>query len=139
PLAYWDVLAQGEHGGAVPVQSLRAGVSLTLTIGASPEGGVLARRIYRTKAGGSEYFLVGELQSNVPVLFTDYAFDQNLMTRNLPGNGMAGRQAWLRAIPFGLTGTTGRRLYRSRANSPNYFMILVVKEKNSTTWIANAT
>jgi hypothetical protein len=138
PGTYWDVLAQGEQGGAYPVTPLRAGVGIGFTVGASPEAGVLARRIYRTKANGSEYYLVGEIQNNTPnVAFFDQAFDANLTTRNLPGNGLAGRQAFLSAIPTGPAGTIGRRIYRRQANSANYFLVGELKDNSSATWTDN--
>jgi hypothetical protein len=132
PSQYWDYLSQGEQGGAYPVQSLKAGVQVVLTLGASPEAGVVARRIYRTKSGGSDWYLIGEVQSNTPVTFTDVTFDQNLTTRN-PVTGLAGRTAALSGIPIGPVGTIGRRIYRQRASA--YYLVGELKDNASTTWI----
>jgi hypothetical protein len=132
PTQYWDYLSQGEQGGAYPVQSLKAGVQAVLTLGASPEAGVVARRIYRTKSGGVDWYLVGEVQSNTPVTFTDVVFDQNLTTRN-PVTGLAGRAAALSGIPIGPVGTIGRRIYRQRASA--YYLVGELKDNASTTWV----
>jgi hypothetical protein len=131
PSQYWDYFAQGEQGGTYPVQSLKAGVQIVLSLGASPEAGVLARRIYRTKANGSEWFLVGEVQSNTAVTFTDVAFDQNLTTRN-PVTNLAGRTAYLSGIPAGPVGTLSRRLYRVKTGA--YYLVGELKDNTSATW-----
>jgi hypothetical protein len=131
PSQYWDYLAQGEQGGTYPVQSLKAGVQIALSLGASPEPGVVARRIYRTKANGAEWFLVGEVQSNNPVTFTDVAFDQNLTTRN-PVTNLAGRTAALSGIPTGPVGTLSRRIYRAKTGA--YYLVGELKDNTSSTW-----
>jgi hypothetical protein len=135
PSQYWDVLAQGEQGGTYPAQSVKAGVQIALTLGASPEAGVVARRIYRNKAGGPDWFLVGEVQSNTAVTWTDVAFDQNLTTRN-PVTGLAGRTASLTGIPIGPVGTIGRRIYRYRTSA--YYLVGEIKDNSSSTWIDGA-
>jgi hypothetical protein len=132
PSQYWDVLAQGEQGATYPVQSLKAGVQIALSVGASPEAGVLARRIYRTKAGGAEWFLVAEIQSNTAVIFTDVAFDQNLTTRN-PVVGLAGRTAYLTGISAGPVGTLSRRIYRWKNGA--YYLVADLKDNTSSTWV----
>jgi hypothetical protein len=132
PTQYWDFLGQGEQGASYPVQSQKAGVMVALSLGASAEAGVLARRLYRTKSGGSEWFLVGELQSNTQVTFYDVAFDQNLTTRN-PVTGLAGRTASLTGIPIGPVGTIARRIYRYRTGA--YYLVGDLKDNTSTTWI----
>lgn len=132
PAQYWDPLAQGEQGASYPVQSLKAGVQIWLTLGAAAEAGVLARRIYRTKANGSEWYLVGEVQSNTAVTFVDVVFDQNLTTRN-PVTGLAGRAAYLSGIPIGPAGTVGRRIYRAKSGA--YFLVGEIKDNTSATWI----
>jgi hypothetical protein len=131
PTQYWDYFAQGEQGGSYPVQSLKAGVQIVLSLGASPEAGVLARRIYRTKANGSEWYLIGEVQSNNGTTFTDVAFDQNLTTRN-PVTNLAGRTASLSGIPAGPVGTLARRLYRYKTGA--YYLVGELKDNTSTTW-----
>jgi hypothetical protein len=136
PSSYWDTLSQGECGNPWPIHQLRAGVLMLIPITPSSAPGVLARRLYRTKAGGSELFLVAEIQNNNSVTVVDSAFDSALTTRN-PVVQTTGRQASLFVpvspiAPSFRTGILGRRVYRTAANGSVYFLIADLKEVSTT-------
>jgi len=141
PSSYWDTLSQGECGNPWPIHQLRAGVSMLIPITPSSAPGVLARRLYRTKAGGSELFLVAEVQHNLSVTVVDSAFDSALTTRN-PVVQTTGRQASLLVpvspiAPSFRTGILGRRVYRTAANGAVYFLIADLKDVTTSTLTDN--
>lgn len=138
PVQFWDSVAQEEAGGLWPVQAMRAGVGVSLLITFSNEPGVVARRIYRTKAGGSEYFFVGELQHNSNAFFVDYALDAQLTQRN-PAVQTTGRQARVSLPVSSRLGVTGRRLYRTKADGSTYYLVAEISDNQTTSIDDNAT
>lgn len=136
PSQYWDALSQGECGTQHPASPIRAGVAVQLSVGPSAAPGVVARRIYRTKAGGTDLYFVGELQNNVSTTFTEGIFDTQLTARN-PAVQTTGRQALLTSIPTNPTfpprpGILGRRIYRTQANGSVYFLVGEIKDATTT-------
>lgn len=139
PAQYWDILSQGECGNPYPISPVRpsAGVRMQCFVGASAEPGVIARRIYRSKAGGSELFLVGEIQNNVGAFFTDPLFDTQLATRS-PAVQTTGRSANVTAIALSTRpGVIARRLYRTAANGSVYYQIAEIRDNTTTTFVDN--
>ena len=130
PTQYWDDISQGECGSNYPIQTIRAGVCMQVTMYPTSETGVIARRLYRTKAGGAEYFLVSEIQNNAQAVITDYFFDNQLAGRN-PAQPTTGRLAQV-SVPTGPTGTLARRLYRSKRDVTTAWFFLGDLRDNAT-------
>ena len=130
PTQYWDDISQGECGSNYPIQTIRAGVCMQVLMYPSNETGVIARRLYRTKAGGAEYFLVSEIQNNAQAQITDYFFDNQLAVRN-PAQPTTGRIAQV-TVPTGPPGTIARRLYRSKRDVTTAWFFLGDLRDNTT-------
>lgn len=58
-----------------------------IPVGADGKG-IVSRKLYRTKAGGSEYFLVAAIGNNVATTYTDNITDANLITPMPADNGV---------------------------------------------------
>jgi hypothetical protein len=136
PSSYWDQLSQGECGNQYPIHPLRAGQSMQLTLTTSAAPGVLARRVYRSKSGGSELYLVGEVQNNLFINFVDSKPDADLTARN-PVTQTTGRQATLSIATSPRVGVIGRRIYRTQANGSIYYMIAEINDNTTTTFLDN--
>lgn len=105
-----------------------------------PQGptGTTSRRIYRTRAGGSAYFLVGEINNNASgQVFNDNAPD-NALTVQAPSVNLNGKQVTVTFIPTGPTGTIARRVWRTKAGGSSYFLIGALAD-NATTSVLDAT
>src|SRR5262249_8284262 len=117
PSSYNDILAQGECGNPWPIHPLRGGgIAVQFFVQASTQNpGIVARRIYRSKANGSELFLLGEIQNNAGVTFLDTTADASLSGTRNPVAQTTGKQAVI-TIPGspGPGGYVGRRVYRTR-------------------------
>jgi hypothetical protein len=137
PSTYWDQLSQGECGNPFPIHPIRAGQSMQWTLSASTAPGVLARRIYRSKSGGSELFLVGEVQNNLLTTFTDAKFDTDLTARN-PVVQTTGRTATVTLPTTTVSGILGRRIYRTQANGSIFFLIADIKDGTTPSYQDNA-
>src|SRR5262252_1089412 len=138
PGAYWDALAQGEQGGQYPVQSLKCGQRLQVGLGSGGFADISARRLYRNKAGGSEWFLVGEIPNNsAGATYTDATFDADLSTRP-PSASSLGYAMTVSGIytgiPSGQSGVIARRIYRTKANGSQLFLVAELNDTWTTTW-----
>jgi hypothetical protein len=85
-----DRRRHGRRLGGDILDTIGCGKRITVGVPTSTEPGVVARRIYRTVAGGSEYFLVGEIQDNVTTSFVDMKPDASWSAR--AGASTLGRQ-----------------------------------------------
>jgi len=134
----WDSLPQSECGNPWPNHPLRGGgISTSFRISSSAAPDVIARRVYRSKANGSELFLLAEIQNNDDVGWVDAAFDTALTVRN-PIVATTGRAAVVNLPPAPFvpsTGYVGRRIYRTKANSPAYFRVVEIQEMTSTSYL----
>ena len=134
---YFDAAAQSElQNNPFPVSPLFCGQQLILNVLASGEIGVLARRIYRSINGGSDLFLIGEIQNNVGTTFTDNVPDSSLIQRN-PVAQATGRQCQVTGIQTGPTGVIGRRVYRTKANGSTYYLVADIRDNTTTSFIDN--
>jgi len=93
--------------------------------------GTVARRIYRTQAGGSTYFLVGQIADNTGTAFNDVAADDTL-TVQAPATNLNGQQIAVTAIPTGPAGTVARRIYRTKAGGSSYFLVATLNNNTAT-------
>jgi hypothetical protein len=119
------VSAYGETLGVEGNSILTANHVVTVSsIGAGPTG-TLARRIYRTKAGGAQpYFLVAELAGTADGSYVDATPDAGL-TVPPPLQNLNGRQVDV-TIPQGPTGTIARRVYRTKTSGSTYYLLVEV-------------
>jgi hypothetical protein len=110
-----------------------------------PTGGstVTGRRVYRTKAGGSTFFVVGDVSDNVTTSFTDTLADSALggtSPSSSTGAGPLTTAVPLSNIPRGSTGVTKRRIYRGPSNTgPASLRLLVELANNTTTTYTDTT
>jgi len=128
-----DNYSQGELGDKYPKQG-RAGVRIRYTLSASSESGIYARRIYRTKSGGAEYFLIGEIQNNAGGQQWLDLLDDNALTQRSPAVPTTGRAAFV-TPPSGPSGITGRRIYRTKGNGSQVYLAGEVKDNGTSGWV----
>lgn len=100
--------------------------------------GTIARRIYRTKGGGSTYFLVGELGDNSTTTWTDELPDDSLAVL-APIQNRNGEQHTVSSIATGPTGTTKRYIYRTEAGGSTYYFLREIPDNATTSFVDNAT
>ncbi|MGE3840036.1 MAG: hypothetical protein AB7I50_00470 [Vicinamibacterales bacterium] len=100
--------------------------------------GTVARRIYRTKAGGSEYFLVGTIGDNTTTSYTDRVFDDYLTT-GAPVTNLIGQQHTVSSVATGPTGTVARDIYRTEAGGSTYYFLRRIGDNSTTSFTDNAT
>ena len=112
------------------------GKRIPLTSIATGPTGTLARRIYRTKAGGSTFYLCAELSDNSTTTFTDNIPDESL-TAAAPVHNPNGKQIALSSVPTGATGTLARRIYRTKAGGSQYFLLTELPDNSTTTFTDN--
>jgi len=139
PSSYLSYLSQGECGNTWPNHQLRGGgISVNLNVAPAQSPDVLARRLYRSKANGSELYLLAEFQHNNDVGYFDEAFDEALTVRS-PILTTTGRAAlvYLPSNPGipSYTGFVGRRVYRTKANNIIYYRIADIKDMTSSSFV----
>jgi len=101
--------------------------------------GTVARRIYRTKVGAGSsgtYYLVGEIGDNSTTTFDDVVPDSSL-TVQAPLQNLNGEQHALTGIAAGATGTTKRRIYRTKAGGSIYYLLDEILDNSTTTYTDN--
>lgn len=113
------------------------GKQVSLTVPTGPSGVVIARRIWRTKAGGSGYYLVGRIDDNFTTAFLDNTPDDSL-TDSAPLQATAGGQSvQLSSIPSGPAGTLARRIYRTKTGGSEYFLVGQISDNVTGTFLDN--
>jgi hypothetical protein len=114
--------------------------AFTVTIATGPTG-VTARKLYRTKGGvfGGPRYLVATISNNNQTSYVDKIPDTSLGGGPPSSNGTAtytyNRQVKLSTIPVGPTGTTARKVYRSKigAGSGALKYLLTINDNTTTT------
>ena len=101
---------------------------------ATGPSGVVARRLYRTKAGGASYYLVGELADNSTTTYTDTVPDDSL-TASLPVVATAGGERHTVSVATGPAGTLARRIYRTKAGEATYHQLAELPENTTTSYL----
>lgn len=145
-------LSDGAYTDNTPDDSLGAskgtGTSLTdytagtlpIDLSVIPTGptGTLARRIYRTLSGGTEYFLVGQISDNTTQTFRDTKRDSELLLYAPLVSTAGGQTITLTGIPTGPTGVTKRVLYRTIVGgSTDFFELGSINNNTSTSFADN--
>lgn len=106
-----------------------------MTIQTGPPGTV-ARRIYRTKVGGSVYYLCGEVPDNSTTTFRDTVPDWDL-TAAAPTANLNGQQINVTNIQTGVTGTVKRRVYRTKAGGSLFGLLAEIQDNVTTAYVDN--
>lgn len=101
--------------------------------------GTISRKIYRTTAGGSSYYLLTVLQDNVSTSFTDNIVDAELGDGIPLVNTAGANKIALTSIPLGLSGTTKRRIYRTLAGGTDYYLVGTLNDNTTTTFTDNSS
>lgn len=122
-----------------PAEGVRATLGKNVPLTSIPTGpsGTLARRIYRTKNGGSTYYLVAEIADNVTTTFTDNVPDTALTTA-APLENRNGKQVNLSGIPLGPAGVViARRIYRTVAGGVEFKLLAEIADNATTAFTDN--
>ena len=136
--SYTDNKSDAELGAeAVPATSTAGGQAHSLTSIPTGPTGTLARRIYRTTAGGTSYQFVGELTDNVATTFTDNLADANLAHYVPLVNTAGANKVSLTGIPTGASAVTKRLLYRTEAGGSTFRYLATIEDNSTTTFIDN--
>jgi hypothetical protein len=115
---FTHVAQQGPSEGVNPTLGRSINV---FNISTGPPGTV-ARRIYRTKANGNTYFLVGQLDDNSDTDFIDNVPDSSLTTMP-PAAPAEGRQVLITNIGTGSVGVLARRIWRTKEGGSQFFFL----------------
>lgn len=127
-----DNVADTQLGGAtVPVVNTAGGQNIQLTSILAGPTGTLARRIWRTKNGGTEYFFVGQISDNTTTSFVDSALDTDLRGA-VPLVNDAGASAVVVTVPLGPAGITSRRLYRTEGGGSIWRFVQEIRDNTTT-------
>ena len=110
------------------------GEAIAVSAIATGPSGVVARRIYRTKAGGASYYLAGELADNTTSTYTDNVPDDSL-TASLPVVATAGGERHSVSVAIGPTGTLARRIYRTKAGGTTYHQLAELPENTTASYV----
>lgn len=125
----------GASGSEASSPAATLGSFADMTIATGPTGTV-ARRIYRTKAGGSVYYLCGEIPDNSTTAFRDGVPDWDL-TAAAPTANLNGQSINVTGIQTGPTGTIKRRLYRTLAGGSTFGLLAEIQNNTDTSFTDN--
>jgi hypothetical protein len=99
--------------------------------------GTIARGIWRTKPGGTTFYLVDILGNNTTTTYTDLTPDAAL-TQAAPLTTRDGEQHTVGSLGTGPAGTTKRNLYRTEAGGSIYYFLREIPDNTTTSVIDNA-
>lgn len=106
--------------------------TMPLTIPVSADGRVVARRIYRTKAGGSIYYQVGQVNDNTTTTFSDTFADSTLALTSPSLSTSVGFTGTLRSTA--IYATNGRSVLEAESD-----LQLVLRRTNTATGAVGLT
>jgi len=136
--SYTDNKADSELGAdAAPTVSTAGGQVHALTAIPTGPTGTLARRLYRTVAGGTSYQFVGELTDNVTTTFTDAVADSGLSQYVPLVNTAGANKIAVSSIPTGGSSVTKRILYRTEAGGSVFKYVATINDNSTTTYTDN--
>jgi len=99
---------------------------------------VTARKLYRTTANapltGTPHKLLATIANNTATTYTDTTPDASLGAAVPVTNTAIVQQAALSAIPTGAAAVTGRRIYRSAANTAALKLLTTIANNTTTTY-----
>lgn len=112
------------------------GKQVALTGISNGPAGTIARRIYRTKAGGSAYFFLGQIDDNSTNTFTDNVPDDALK-ESAPLVATGGGEQHTVTFATGPTGTIARRIYRTESGGSIYKLLAEIADNTTTAFTDN--
>jgi len=131
--AYTDRAADAQLGGEPPNFDTAGAYAMNLSNIPTGPTGVLGRRVYRTKSGGSEYFFVGQISDNSTTTMTDTIPDTSLGISPPLATTAGGHAVSLTSIPTGGADITQRVIYRTKAGETTDFYYIGSIDNNTTT------
>ena len=135
---YLDTLADASRGAAPPGTATSVYRSAQLTIPTSPDSQTTRRRVYRTAANGGTFQLVTEIANNTTTNLIDTLADA-ARGGVAPATNTTGKdRCALSALPFGPSGTTGRKLYRTGRNGSALQLLATIADNTTTTYTDSA-
>jgi hypothetical protein len=126
-------------GAGPPLVNTAGGGTVSLTGLLTGGSGVIARNLYRTKAGGTQKFLVTQIPDNGTTTYTDTKADDELGDGSPLANSAGGSAVALTSIPIGGSGITARRIYRTEAGGSIFYFVDEIKDNTTTTYTDTAS
>lgn len=134
---YLDSTASVASNPLAPTVDTSAGaplcvVPLTAILTGPPA--VTARRLYRTAADQVAFKLLATIANNTATTYTDTTPDASLGAALPTANTTQIQQVALTAIPTGNASVTGRKVYRSAANTTALKLLTTIANNTTTTY-----
>jgi hypothetical protein len=104
----------------------------TITPGPS---GVIARKLYRTVAGGVTFKLLATIGDNTSTIYTDTTPDGSLGATAPSSNTTVANQVALSGIAAGASPTTARKVYRTVANGSTLKLLTTFADNTTSTFL----
>lgn len=136
PVGSTITTAIADPNGDIEPSSGTMGQYLSITNIPTGPTGTLSRRVWRTKAGGSTFFLVGEIPDNSTTTFTDKMPD-SAMSVSPPVQNLNGEQHTISSIATGPTGTTRRDIWRTEAGGSTHYYLGSLFDNSTTSFTDN--
>jgi len=134
---YVDTAADSELGAKASAVDAAGAAAWDLTSIPTGGTGTIARGVYRTKSGGSTFFLVGVVPDNTTTTFTDAVPDASLGPQAPGTNTAGGETVSLSSIPTGGAAVDSRRIYRTEDGGSTYFFVGEIGDNTTTTYTDN--
>lgn len=132
--AYTDNTSDASIAGAAQAPtidgSVRAQFPLTLPLGPA---GTTGRRVYRNTGGATPQLLVATINDNTTTTFSDTVPNSALGAAAPSSNTASMSTVPITGISVGPSGTTARKLYRSKIGAPTGTLFLVATISGNTT------
>jgi hypothetical protein len=127
-----DLIADANLTTLAPTSDTTGGQIALSSIPTSTDSRVIARNLWRTRAGGIEFYLLGTLNNNTDTFFTDTLPDASLGA-GAPSRNSTGGQIGLSSIPVSSDARVRRRrLYRTKAGGTEYFLLRTIDDNTTT-------
>jgi hypothetical protein len=122
---------------AYPSANTTGGQIALTSIPTSGDSRIVRRKIYRTIAGGIQYFYLRTLGDNSTTSFTDTAPDTSLGAQ-APSTNTTGHGVNLTSVPT-VTGATARNIYRTTGGGTVYRYCGTLNDNSTTTFTDKKT
>lgn len=133
---YTDNTSDASLGVDAPTTDTSGGAQVRVTsVEVSSDARVSSRRVYRTRAGGSTYYLLATISNNTAAFYIDNTPDASLSSTLEPTSStFGGNTISLSSIPTGGSGCTARRIYRTQAGGSVYQLVTTIGDNSTTTY-----
>lgn len=107
------------------------------SIPTSGDARVIARRLYRDTNASGTFKLIAQFNDNTTTTYTDVSPSH---TSAAPSSNTAGEGTFqLVSIPTGGTGTTARRIYRTKDGGSDYYLVGEIQDNSTTSFVDNVS